>query len=262
MRKVDNLLCFYDNPRENGIFYAMFKSNYFKQLLNNMGITTDEQAHAIDMDYMYNHSGLKSLSVLLEEFIKGYIIGDDGEYVYVRKHGRVSWDYVVTRVDEDIIDFVLKTRYLYKWEKLFENATADFDALNPFHIDYSEKQEADLVSKDTSANTFSDTSHNAAELTSNGESLISGFNSSTPVNSDEQNRTQNSNDTTTNEGTQNRTNDYTRQNTVDRTYVRQGNIGNHSQSDLLVKQREYLQFVLLKQIYLDLDEVLTRSKYY
>lgn len=262
MRKIDNLFSFYSNPRENGIFYSMFNSDHFKSLLNSMGILTENDAHAIDMDYLYNNSGMKTVSCLIENFIRGLVIDDDGEYVYTHRRKKVSWDYVVTTIDQDIVNFILKTRYLHKWEQLYSNATADFDALNPFHIDYSEKQTADLTSKDTSKNDLSSTAHNIDETTSNGESLISGFNSSTPVNSDEQKRTDTSEGNTTNTTTQNRSNDYTRKNEVDRTYLRQGNIGNQSQSELLVKQREYLQFILLKQIYLDLDEVLTRSKYY
>lgn len=261
MRKIDNLLSFYDNPRENGIFFSMYKSTYFQSLLQNMGITTEEQAHAIDMDYMYNNSGLKTVSCLLENFIKGLVIDDNEEFVLTLKYGKVSWDYIVTTVDQDIINFVLKTRYLHKWEQLYENATAEFNALNPFHIDYSEQQTADLTSKDTSKNTIASESETEDELTADDEGLISGFNSATPVNSDEQKRSSTSKGNTTNSSEQNRTNDYTRENKVDRTYVRQGNIGNQTQSELLVKQREYLQFVLLKQIYIDLDEVLTRSKY-
>lgn len=262
MRKIDNLLRFYDNPRENGIFYAMYKSSYFTNLLNNMGIEMEEQAHAIDMDYLYNNSGLKTVSCLLENLLHGLVIDDYGDCVYTRRHGKVSWDYIVTAIDQDIINFVLKTKYLHKWEKLLENATADFDALNPFHIDYSEKQNASLSSEDNTRNDNTNTSHAIDEFTSNGENLISGFNSSTPVNSDERNTQEINDRNATNVETQERSNTYTRTNEVDRTYVRQGNIGNHSQSDLLVKQREYLQFIVLKQIYLDLDEVLTRSKYY
>lgn len=265
MRKIKKLLDFYSNPRQNGIFYSMSYDTQFSGLFRELGIETAQDYHSMDFDYLYNKSGLKTVSVMLENFIYGYVTDSDDEYATLRNNKKVTWDYVITEVDRDIINFILKTKYLKKWSELIKTLNQDFDMLSPYNMDIVDNSEDIMDSSGSDSRTTDSSSTSTSEQTNNGESheQTYGFNSSTAVpNSDSTN--QNSmdiNNTNEDKTTAVGTNKYNRSNNISRTITRKGNIGNKSAQELIEEQREMLRYQIFDTIYSDLDDVLTRSKY-
>lgn len=259
--KKRKLIDFYFNPRENGIIFSMFQDSAFSNLLNSIGISTEQDAHSIDMDYIFNESGLKTCSLLLHNFIEGLVLDEDDNKVVLRNKQFVSWDYVVTTVDQDIINSIIKIRYLKKWNTLLQTVLAEYDPLKPFKVvitdgtirglDSTRKNDSKVDSSGASSDSGSSTRKDG----------IYGFNSDSASDSDTSTSTVTNNTTT--EGTSNRdsTETYGSTENTNRNILREGNIGNRSAAQLLEEQREYARFILIEEIYRDLDEILTSPKY-
>lgn len=226
---------------------------------------TDDDFHKMDFEYLYNKSGLKTASVLVEQFLKGYIIDDDENFVILNDGKKVTWDYVMTQVDEDIINFIIVQKFYNKWKSLIETVKAQFDMLSPYSMLYERETNDKLSSKNHNTrqnNTSNDVTDNSNREGSVNDSAY-GFNSSSAVPTDDSkdksslNRT--INDTTEFSGKDDT--EYDRNNELKTTIIRKGNIGNKSSQQLIEEQRNMLQWQLYDVIFDDLDSVLTRSKY-
>lgn len=265
MKKIKKLLDFYTNPRKNGIFYAMSFDTELNSLLRSLGIEVEQDYHSMDFDYLYNSSGLKTVSVMLEKFIYGYVIDSDDEFVVIRNNRKVTWDYIITEVDRDIINFVIKTKYLKKWTELVKTLNQDYDILSPYNMDISDTTKDTMNSSGSDSRTSNGDSKSTTEQTNEGENheQTYGFNSTNPVPSNDSNNNSTTNISNTDETntTSRGTNKYERNNDIVRTISRKGNIGNKSAQELIEEQREMLKYQIFDTIYSDLDDILTRSKY-
>ena len=87
--KIKKLLDFYKNPLKVGPFYDMFSYDNMRDALIAIGINSKDEAHKMDFMYLYNHSGMKTLSNMLEIMLTGHII-DDNEWktYYVGRNGK------------------------------------------------------------------------------------------------------------------------------------------------------------------------------
>ena len=148
------------------------------------------------------------------------------------------------------------------------------------------------LSKDTHGGTTkktninsSNSSNNSVDETENDDTIdsVQGFNSDTFVPSDKSSNTskstvnnesvssENGDETTTHGQTidrninsssvGNETTNYGKNTELSRDIVRQGNIGNITQQELIEREREIQMYQILDTIFNDLDRVLTRSKY-
>lgn len=271
------LIDFYNQPRNNGIFFSMSKNDAFKVLFENYLDFTEEDYHRMDFEYIYNKSGLKTLSCMLEQFIKGYIVDDDGDFVILKDGRRVTWDYVLNQVDQDIINFAIKVQYLNKWIELAKTLQLNFNPLQPYTWETNENTSDGLTSKNIFAGSNSkenDESYTSKRDTTNTDENttnddIYAFNSTdaSPADLSKSNSSGTSTDNSENTGKSNSTEnnnsstDYTRDNTIIRNIMRKGNIGNKSSQQLIEEQRKMLEWQLFDVIFNDLDRVLTRSKY-
>jgi len=267
MKKIEKLLDFYKNPRQNGIFFSMGKDTAFSNLFNTLGVTNDDGFHALDFEYMYNRSGLKTVSPMLEQMAAGYIMDDNSDIVHDTMHNRrVTWDYMVTDVDQNIITFVIKTKYLDKWTKLADTLNQDYDMIKPYDMEIDDTASDELKSNQLDETTTHDEGKTSQEQNSSrsGNENRYGFNSTdaVPTNTDTVTTDTDGSGTTSNDGTRNSKSDYERTNETVRTIKRKGNIGNQSAQELIQKQRDMLMYQIFDTIYADLDDILTRSFYH
>lgn len=275
--KPKKLLDFYKTPYKNGIFFSLSQNALFSPVFAKLGLNIPDDIHSMDVDYLYNHSGLKTLSCMLEHMLDGFVIDDTGIFVNDGSHKRVTWDYVIQDIDTQIINTIIRVKYLKKWEDLAETLFLEFDALNPYSMTVNESGHENLSSESkddvTTTNDITDNSSDGTTSennnTSSEKNYRSAFNSSTPspfdnsddTSKDEYTETVTRERTTKNDGTRNSKNDYSRNTTNYRDITRKGNIGNHTSQELINQQREMLRYQIFDTIYSDLDSVLTRSKY-
>lgn len=272
--KRQRLIDFYDKPRTNGIFHDMSLAdndrmfNFFVNLFPNDGEIDVSQVHAADMDYLLNHSGFKTISTLLEYIANGYVIDDMGDYATIIKCNKlvkVSWDYVIQQVDKDLINDVIITKYLSKWEKLYDTTTLQFDALSPYSMTVSDIVKFNGNYSNDDNVTIKSNNKDDGKITAKGNSNSStyGFNSynAVPTDSNESSNDNTTHNDSTFSGTNIKKSTSGKNTSTNRDITRKGNIGNKSAMQLIEEQRSQLRYIILTEIYNDLDEILTRSKY-
>lgn len=166
---MKKLIELYKNPRLNGIFFSMSKNNTLNSLFFNTFGFQAADYHAMDIQYLYNKSGLKTASVLVENFLNGYIVDDLGDFVLMQDGRRVTWDYVMSQVDEDIINTIILHQFYDKWNKLAETLSLQYDVLSPFSMKTVEDITDNLTSQDsnTGKRTDSGTMTDSRKIVSN-----------------------------------------------------------------------------------------------
>ena len=265
MKIPKKLIDFYKNPRQNGIFYSMFMDGSFSALFNKLGINSTDDAHMVDFEYLFNHSGLKSLSAMLERIIMGYIMDSDEDNVQDSKGFKVTWDYIIQQVDQDIITYSIKIKYLDKWNNLADTLSMDYDALSPYQMQIEDDTGDTLEStnEDSTSTNEESTENNSQSMQGSDDASRYGFNSedAVPTDADKTSSTQESENNYSNVVKRDSNVKYNRLNNISRKIIRKGNIGNHSAMELIEQQREMLRYQIFDTIYRDLDDVLTRSKY-
>lgn len=263
--KLHRLIDLYKQPRNSGIFFSMSKNQQLNSIFSELGYSNDNDYHSMDFEYIYNHSGLKTVSVMIEQLLSGYIVDDNEDYVILSDGKRVSWDYIMNKVDEDIINFIIVQRFADKWTKLIATVKSEFDILSPYNMSYERDTNDKLSSKNNATNskTINNTVEDKSINEGSSDDSIYGFNSSSPVpsdsNVDKQTIDRDIKEDTISNGTDE--NIYSRDNTLKTTIIRKGNIGNKSNQQLIEEQRKMLEWQLYNVIFNDLDSVLTRSKY-
>lgn len=263
--KLYRLIDFYKTPRTYGIFYAMSQNEKFSELFSSLGYSEPNDYHSMDIEYIYNHSGLKTVSTLLEQFLKGYIIDDNGDYVIMNDGKKVTWEYVINLVDQDIINFILSQKFYNKWLELIKTLQTQFDALLPYSMTYERDTDDTLSSTNKNDSSYTNNGSSTDNSDSSGENnnSIYGFNSVSSVPTDENSNKRNikRDITNTDNGVGSNSTEYSRTNNLHSVITRKGNIGNKSSQELIEEQRKMLQWQLYDVIFNDLDSVLTRSKY-
>lgn len=281
-----------ENPEVKSIFKSMYDDEgdlgaFIKTILKEPDIV------AIDMDYLYNHSGYKKISVFLSaamELFNG--MTDD---VYNR------------------INSILEVRFLKKWQSLWDSLSFDYDPISPYDMKITEDTKETLMEtsskfdtkthKDDNTRIVSDidnvidtftgkyegsnqeTSENSKSSTNNNN--VYAYNSTDATNYDEDLSAETSKDTT--DGTNTRSTDESRtkkdtrdittnddlshtennhssetinrENPINKTIERKGNIGNITRQQLINEQRELLQWQFLNVVYNDIDTVVTRGMF-
>lgn len=263
--RLHRLLDLYKKPRTNGIFFSMSKNTTLNSIFSKLGYSQDSDYHSMDFEYLYNHSGLKTASVMVEQLLDGYIIDNSDDYVVLSNGEKVSWDYIMTKVDEDIINFIIVQRFSDKWDKLVETIKIQFDTLSPYSMSYERETNDKLSSKNYNTrynNTSNDISDKSDREGSINDSAY-GFNSISSVPTDDS-KDKSSVERVVTDNTEFSGKDdteYDRNNELKTTIKRKGNIGNKSSQQLIEEQRKMLEWQLYDVIFNDLDSVLTRSKY-
>lgn len=298
---MKRLIDIYRDPMERGIFFDMFNDEeVYEQLFKPLGMDSDD-AHAMDMDYYFNVSGTKLISGLLEHFCNNYVLDDDGEYVINDKGKRTLWDYFVIDTDKNIINRVIKQKFLLKWTKYLKTVLAEYDMLSPFTMEITDdatsssnknatKKQTDTNTRERTDNATNNTDTTvtnnlqttSTESTSNDEEEgIAAFNSTDYSNSTKKSKSGSAEESVTNTGTVGTDSEQTSSGTTNenvsgttdvtdtssenatekRSIIRKGNIGNLTFADIISGERTMLAYQLFDTIYADLDNILTRGMY-
>lgn len=287
------LLDIYKEPLIYGIFSAMYKDNDIKQFFDLIDLNNPT---SIDMEYYYNRSGYKTASVLLTSMVTNKIMVSsyakyEEDYIVDSNNYKVIAKYIMNEVNDDLINSLIKQKYLKVWNNMYNTFITEFDATNPYYQNIIEKSSDNLNSKGTSSNnaeTSSTYSNNDTRNSTNNRDVTSTETSDTKENrftfdTEDENGVPYSKNTSTNNNTStdNSTEEYTNSSEgnnsgtsnnngsstyesgrdISRDVERKGNIGNISVTSLLKEAIEYYKFTILDKIYDDLDGILTRSKY-
>lgn len=266
MKIPRKLLDLYPRPAINGIFYFMSKSNKFTDLFTRLGMTSEQEIHSMDLDYVYNHSGLKTLSILMNNIISQYTIDDNSNYVTDPDGNRITFKQMVDSINTEMVNIIIYNKFYDKWSKLVDTLSYDYDALSPYQMEIEENGSATNVRNVSDSNSYENTADNTdtsnEDLQQNSNRY--GFDSEdavpTDVNTNKNTTTTTGN--TTGKGSASRTSSEDNKELTGRNITRKGNIGNRSMQELIEQQRELLRYQIFDVIYEDLDSVLTRSRYY
>lgn len=196
----------------------------------------------LDMEYVFNRSGSKLISMLVKRLIERNDVNESGYYP-------------VTMEQLEAVLQILNARYLTKWNRILSTLREDYDFLQSYAMDYEEDVTDTLTSHSTRKDTG--TSTDEADGDSTGYRYTFNTPNDTPVPNDKSDYT----DTTSHTLNNDHTEDYQRDNPIKRTIKRSGNIGNITRQELVEKQREVLQWQFFDVIFADIDAVLTRNYY-
>lgn len=282
--KRQKLLDVYNNPYVNGIVYNLYiysnNNSSLAEFFSKLGIT-EADSHSMDVDYYYNRSGFKSISVMLEFMVSNLITEDMGEFVVDSNGKLVSWSEILSQLNRNIINDIIVNKFLTRWNKLTDTLLIEYNPLKPYDMSVETESNRKMGSvsdntrtnKDTMSSSYS--SHNNSSSSGNGSSnnndSVYGFNSVDAVPSDKSNGSNNyensnkiegsgsDNGTRNTNGSSNTKYDTTENRNG--TIKRSGNIGNQSAMELIDKQRSTALYQIWEVIYNDLDSILTRSKY-
>lgn len=261
---MKRLIDIYSTPFISGIMYSLSKDSRFSNLFTILGIN-EEEAHAMDMEYIFNISGLKTASMLIDYLMNEYIIDNDKRYV-VDKWGRhITYEHFLNELDQQIINTILAVRFAKKWDNLANTLLIDYDVTKPYDMEVSDKLGIDSKTDVNNSRVYSGSTSgsNTATETNKQSNNRYGFNSEDAVPADEVNENNSGTNTSTTSANDNTTDigKTSRTTTNNRTITRKGNIGNRSITELIEERRDMLKYQIITEIFSDLDSVLTRSKY-
>lgn len=258
------LIDIFPNPSNNGIFTIITNQNTrIRSLLNNF---INGNYLALDEEYIFNHSGQKTISLLLENYVKRGWKGSSLRTL------------LTDQMIANIISIILN-RFDKKWEKLAQTFRENYDILNPYRIELDETYTSGEINSNKVTNHGEDTNTlkrsgddttSTIDMTTVSENKQSAYNSSTySPNSIDTDTTNGKNLTLYNSTF---TNTYTHGHKVDdnetknrtdtRNFTRKGNIGNLTNQELIEKEREFLNYQVLNTIFEDMDSILTREYYH
>lgn len=223
------------NPEEFGIFEFMRRENtemgvFLNSICGENGLYIPDFVN-IDVEYIYNHSGEKSLSGLVKTFLQKW-------------NKNVDTQYPLTVKNFESISAVIRARFLRKWKQLWDTLVLEYDVLNPFDVKFSDKTVRDHMTS-TDKRNYSDSE--------DGKGFTYGYNDTTPDGSPVD-RSQGSSQGESGS-------EYTRDSEYERETHRQGNIGNITRQQLIRQQRELLQYQFFDTVFADVDKVLTINIY-
>lgn len=222
-------------PEKFGIFEFMRQEQtemgtFLNSILGTAGLGI-ENLMPIDMEYIYNKSGKKSVSQIVKTFVHRWNVTNFEQYP-------------ITVGNFTDISAIIRARYLQKWKKLWETIQLDYDVLNPFDVHFTD-------------NVTTDHTHTEDireyEDNDDGKNYTYGFNDSSESGSPLGRNTDNSKG--------NSKLQHTRDATYDRETTRRGNIGNITRQQLIEQQRNLLQFQFFDVVFNDVDKILTMPIY-
>lgn len=256
--RLNNL---YPAPLVEGIFYEMSQNEELVAIFQSIGLTSEDDFHSIDIDYILNNSGEKPLSIVAEFYYRQYLMTRDGQYVVDLSGNKMTYLDAQHFMSQSLINNIIKLRFAKKWTDLIETVYASYNILTPYEMDVSESNnevESETGSSSTSASSKSSTE---TESTNTNVKQVAGYNDSNFVDSEKDTVTDGGDSSSETSSSGSRSSERDRTNMATRTITRKGNIGNRSAAELLEQQRELVKFQVLQEIYNDLDSVLVRSMY-
>lgn len=261
-RNIYKLKDLYPNP-SNAIFTALVNNNVFNSVFNKISLNP-QNSSAVDMDYILNRSGEKTVSGLVEYLLSDYVFYDDG-YVKTPNGKRVVFSEFQNDFNNRLISDLLSIKFYIKWDKLSDSLLLEYDILNPYNMDISDDVTETVTNSgnDSLSETEEVTNNDTIDISENKNHKIYGFNSAAGNNADSDENTTNRTENNTNNSTNDSNHEFSNSGNSDskRTILRKGNIGNKTFSELIIQEREQLQFQFLDVVYNDLDSVLVRSKW-
>lgn len=264
MKQIKKLNELYNQPFSYGIIYDMFNDNKFNDIFVALDIDEDG-AHSLDVEYIYNISGLKTVSTLISGLLNEFVVDDNHEFVVDNKENKVTYDKFINEIDKKIIRIIIYHKFFLKWKNLVDTLFIDYDVTSPYNMKISDGVKFDGTVTDTKKSTYNSDGNNGGTATRNGNSSDStyGFNSANAVPTDDYTKSDTTNENYTNsrKDTGSENNNTTKANTTKRNITRAGNIGNRSVTELIAERRKMLTYQIFDVIFSDLDSVLTRSKY-
>lgn len=213
-------------------------------LYNLLKVITEDRINELFYEY-YSKSSQKTLSNLVNLMLLTYGLRKIDDYYTLSKIGIVN---------------ILNTiyyRYYRKWNKLYNTTLLEYDALRPYDmkVDSIIQNNMHTKSKDSSKNNYNGNSFQ----NNKSDSYNYGYDSPNEVPTGKTKGDIIENDNYSNN--KDSVSEYDRVNPIITDISRKGNIGNITQQELLIKEREVLQYQIITTIFNDLDRVLTRSKY-
>ena len=218
--KLSKLIAVIDNPSES-IFYALQS--------HDVPWKTDNINTELDLDYLYNHSGNKITSTLVDFFI-------DSET------GKIE------SLSMDMLANIIFTKYGLKWAKEYATLSAEYDPISNYDM-------TERMTNDVTTHQFGHSNTRTDNKNETVETQKAGFNSSTysPV------------DKVTSQGNAGTIADVeSGTNTDTRNYLltRKGNVGVTTSQQMLESERKlWLWDFFDSVVYPDIDKVLTIQTY-
>ena len=214
--------------------------------LANLNVPWETDASILDLDYMGNISGQKTISPLVSR-----VLGDN-----------------TTLTSENITQLanVIYALNGTRWTKLFATLLFDYNPISNY--DMTETERSTGTTEHTTTHTGTQTTENSNTVTGNGtvnnSSGIYGFNSSTSSGDTDGTTTTSNSHSATGEDT--RTDDLTDEDngthTDSRTLTRSGNIGVTTSQQMIQSERDlWLWNYFYNIVFPDVDKVLTVSTY-
>ena len=208
------------------IKFGMFGSGFLFKLYekNKLPFATVEEICDLDMDYAFNWAAEKSISPLLQYYVD---------------------------TQDDTFGGVINTiaaRFYNKWQKIYDAISADYKAIENFNL--TENFSETISSEQTSSQ------NTRLETNDDTENGAYGFDSQAPVGTTNQIKR------ITVEGSEDDNRTFT-EDTRDRSYTvdKHGNIGTISSQRLIQQELELRRYDFFRQIFKDLDSVLTLKFY-
>ena len=203
----------------------------------------ETSAAVLDADYIYNHSGCKSVAPLVRAFVKENANGK------------------LTAAQLDTLAAVIWGRYGEQWAKLYNVFSLTYDPIENYSMTESETETGTntgtVGESGTDSETLSRTTHGESGTTADGS--IYGYDSSTPSPSDKQETA------TESDGTESETASRSRSNTrtdnlahsITRTHTRAGNIGTLTAQAMIESEIKLWQYDFYKIVFDNIDTILT-----
>lgn len=235
------LIEIYPTPIDNGIYYILSQNSTFSEIFAKLGITMAEQFHALDLEYIYNRSGMK-------------LVTDFMQMIYSK---------AIPNTNSLIA--VIQMKFAKKWNELVSTLDYDYNPLEPYQMtvedNLSEQIDRSRQTSGEHSQNINSTDNN--ETTRNDNDSTYGFNSDSSVPTDDTNSngTYSGESATEQSGTNSSDESGKEERSSGRTINRSGNIGNHTIPELIDEQRALLQYQILEVFSSDLDSVICRSRY-
>ena len=241
-------------------WYEESVGGIFKTLYNNYGETVPWLSvySELDIEYYGNISGHKTISPLIDKFIKlNYETGS-------------SVPKTLTDAQKTSLAKIIVNRYQNKWKKLYAVMSAEYNPIENYSMEETEIPDISrrhTVSDDYEVTDKKSTESNFTVSTeTETENDVYGFNSSTPVPTGD--ATGNSKVTTQGNADENvetskrSQTGYTEETeTGTRKLVRAGNIGVTTSQHMIESEIALWQWNFFESVYKDIDKVLTLPKY-
>lgn len=243
----------FPNPNSIQVFNGRFSSDlitFFSKISN---ISPDG---TIDLFIEYvSKSRLKTLSSYVEYLLEFYGLVELNNHIYTLSIN--GFDKIINTIS---------TRYLKKWNKLYETYSLEYNPIKPYTMDIKEtiKEQHKGITDTDRASSGSSTDTGLEQTTlDESKSYKHAFNSTQPVPTDKENNvnTNSSSNTGSSSSSSHTIISHGRGVDEDRDLTRNGNIGNISQQELIDKEREVWKYQIIDVVFNDLDKIFTRAIY-